>query len=173
VEFAVSPNQVKQECVFLDVDRCILIIIFSGRTDEDGVMSVNDEENESVSRFDGEEHHGWSPDVGSGGSERATEANEKAFGTPSGDAGSGAEESSEERSGVPPTDTTAETPLGVGTSITTSAEDRDDGDGETQGRKGASQRPYGTSHDPDETGVGSGEPKDQDSPDLPPGDQGG
>ena len=39
--------------------------------------------------------HGWAPDVGSGGSEAATEANRKAFEGPPPDKGSGREESEE------------------------------------------------------------------------------
>ena len=47
-----------------------------------------------------EGHHGWAPDVGKGGSERATEANKKAFGTPSKETGEGRVVSDEERAGV-------------------------------------------------------------------------
>ena len=136
---------------------------------------MSDETEGAQSRFEGEEHHGWSPDVGSGGSERAEEANRKAFERdPSGSReGGGTEESGEERTGVPPTDTDAETPLGVGTSITTGGEERGGGDGGTHGTKGASERPYGTSHEDESTGVGSSSPIDEDSPEMPPGDQGG
>ncbi len=103
------------------------------------------DENE-VSRFEGEDQHGWSPNVGSGGSERATEANKKAFGEPPPDRGPGRVISEEERTGVPATDTHARTPLGVGTSSTTRAEEygaEGDPDRSTWGTKGESQRPYG------------------------------
>jgi len=113
-----------------------------------------EEDTNTPSRFSDEEHHGWSPDVGTGGSERAKEANEKAFDGPPPGKGSGREESEEERSGVAPTDTSAETPLNVGTSTTTRAEEHaEDGEGNREGTKGPSERPYGTSHDEEETGV--------------------
>src|SRR4051794_9782716 len=99
--------------------------------------------------------HGWAPDVGTGGSERATEANKKAFGDPPAGTGEGREVSEEERRGVPPTDTGAKTPLDVGTSSTSRAEDYG-AEGEegrtTEGTKGESQRPYGTSEPESSTG---------------------
>jgi hypothetical protein len=84
--------------------------------------------------------------------------------------------SDEERSGVPPTDTEAETPLGVGVSMTRRGEDvdkqEDEPGREDTGTKGASDRPVGvsderasTSVDPDETESGG--------PHMPAGDQGG
>jgi hypothetical protein len=91
--------------------------------------------------------HGWAPDVGTGGSERAEEANKKAFESPDPGQGEGREISEEERSGVPPTDTSAATPLGVGESTRKRAEEYG-AEGEkgrvTQGTKGESERPYGT-----------------------------
>ena len=120
--------------------------------------------------------HGWAPDVGTGGSERAMEANKKAFGKPPDDKGPGREVSEEERSGVGPTDTTGATPLGVGESTTKRAEEYG-AEGEkgrhTVGTKGESQRPYGTSDPESATGVDPQDPIDDDSPVLPPGDQGG
>lgn len=119
--------------------------------------------------------HGWAPDVGTGGSDRATEANEKAFGKPSDEQGPGRVVSEEERSGVPPTDTTAETPLGVGESTAKRAEEYG-AEGEkgrvTLGTKGESDRPYGTT-EPGTTGIDQQGPIDEESPNLPPGDQGG
>ena len=109
-------------------------------------MEKRQEEDTQVSRFEGEDQHGWAPDVGSGGSERATEANKKAFGDPPSDQGPGRVVSEEERTGVPPTDTEARTPLGVGTSTTKRAEEygaEGDPDRSTWGTKGQSQRPYG------------------------------
>ena len=84
--------------------------------------------------------------------------------------------SDEERSGVPPTDTEAETPLGVGVSMTRRGEDvdkqEDEPGREDTGTKGPSDRPVGvsderasTSVDPDETESGG--------PTMPAGDQGG
>jgi hypothetical protein len=99
--------------------------------------------------------HGWAPDVGTGGSERAKEANEKAFGTPSDEKGPGRVISDEEREGVGPTDTSAASPHGVGESTAKRAEEygaEGEEGRETLGTKGASDRPYGTS-DPDAEGV--------------------
>jgi hypothetical protein len=123
-----------------------------------------------------EGHHGWAPDVGEGGSERATEANKKAFERPPSGSQPGREESEEERTGVPPTDTEARTPLGVGESTTTRAEDygkEGEKGRQTLGTKGKSQRPYGTSDPESATGVDPQGPIDPESPPLPPGDQGG
>ena len=108
------------------------------------------------SRFEGAQH-GWSPDGGEGGSERATEANEKAFGTPSDEAGPGRVVSDEERGGVAPTDTEPDAPHGVGVSSSKRAEEfgaEGEAGRHTLGTKGESQRPYGTT-DPDSDGVGS------------------
>ena len=109
-----------------------------------------------------EQDHGWAPDVGTGGSERAKEANKKAFESPDPGQGEGREISEEERTGVPPTDTSAATPLGVGESTTKRAEEYG-AEGEkgrvTEGTKGESERPYGTSDTtqgtPDEGDQGS------------------
>jgi hypothetical protein len=90
--------------------------------------------------------------------------------------GPGREISDEEREGVPPTDTEATSPLGVGVSMTRRGEDvarQEDEEGrEHVGTKGASDRPAGvsderaaTSIDPDETQTGG--------PHMPAGDQGG
>jgi hypothetical protein len=128
-------------------------------------------DNDEVSRHAGEEHHGWSPDVGTGGSDRAKEANKKAFGDPPAGEGQGKDESEEERQGVPPTDPDAETPLGVGTSSTTRAEEYGEEGEEGHrklGTKGESERPYGD-RDPDEdAGVAPSKPIDPESPYLPP-----
>ncbi|HET6751557.1 MAG TPA: hypothetical protein VFL71_20115 [Actinomycetes bacterium] len=90
--------------------------------------------------------------------------------------GPGREISEEEREGVPSTDTSAESPLGVGVSTTRRAEDiarREDEPGrETTGVKGESERPVGESSQRDSTGVGPQDPG-EDSPNLPAGDQGG
>jgi hypothetical protein len=129
------------------------------------------EQDANPSRFADEDNHGWSPDVGSGGSERATEANKKAFGTPPAGKGPGREISDQERSGVPPTDTEARTPLGVGVSTATGGEEYA-ADGEkgrhTEGTKGQSRRPYGTSDASSATGVDPQDPTDPDSPSMPP-----
>jgi hypothetical protein len=98
-----------------------------------------------------QDHHGWAPDVGEGGSERATEAKEKAFGEPPEETGEGRQVSDEERAGVPPTDTEAQSPHGVGESTRKGAEEygKEGEEGRvTEGTKGESQRPYGTSREP-------------------------
>lgn len=56
--------------------------------------------------------------------------------------GPGREESKEEREGVPDTDASARTPLGVGESLNERAEDIARGAEEIGGRKGATDRAY-------------------------------
>ncbi|MFE3454723.1 hypothetical protein ACFXJ8_37955 [Nonomuraea sp. NPDC059194] len=124
-----------------------------------------------------EEQHGYSPDVGQG-SEEAVQAGDRAF-TPeaAGAPGPGREPSEEERSGVSATDTEARSPHGVGESTARKGEEiaqqEQEAGRETAGVKGESQRPYGTSTAEDSTGVGAQEAEDEESPTLPPGDQGG
>ncbi|MCE7010942.1 hypothetical protein LWC34_50290 [Kibdelosporangium philippinense] len=126
--------------------------------------------NDKPSRHE-DPQHGWSPDVGEGGSERATEANVKAFDGPSDDerSESSREKSEEERTGVPPTDTEARSPLGVGESATTRGEEYG-AEGEegrrTLGTKGKSERPYGDTTGG--TGISDDKPIDPDSPTMPP-----
>jgi hypothetical protein len=90
--------------------------------------------------------------------------------------GPGREISGEEREGVPPTDTEATSPLGVGESINRRGEDVVKQEGEAgrehAGAKGPTDRPHGVSDerdsssvDPDETTSGG--------PTMPAGDQGG
>lgn len=134
-------------------------------------------EKQHVSRFEGEEHHGWAPDQDSGSS-AAQEGKAKAFdaenaGTP----GPGREVSQEEREGVPATDTSGATPLDVGDSESRRGEDiartESEAGRQTVGTKGQSQRPHGTSTASDSTGINPQEPIDEESPELPMGDQGG
>jgi hypothetical protein len=90
--------------------------------------------------------------------------------------GPGREISDEEREGVPPTDTEAESPLGVGVSMTRRGEDvakqEDEPGREDTGTRGPSDRPVGVSDDRASTSV-----DDQDTesggPTMPAGDQGG
>ncbi|MDT7580836.1 MAG: hypothetical protein QOK35_2100 [Pseudonocardiales bacterium] len=111
-----------------------------------------------------------------GGADRGTglaaEGAAKAFdATNAGPAGPGPVESAEERAGVPATDTSGASPLGVGVSSGGRGEDLADDEG-AEGTKGASGRPYGRSTE-ETAGVapqGSTEPG---APDLQPGDQGG
>jgi hypothetical protein len=90
--------------------------------------------------------------------------------------GPGREISDEERSGVPPTDTEAESPLGVGVSMTRRGEDvarQEDEEGrDDTGTKGPTDRPTGVS---DERASTSVDPDDTESggPTMPAGDQGG
>ena len=77
------------------------------------------------------------------------------------------------RSGpVPATDTSADSPLGVGVSLGRRAEDLADDD-RGEGTKGASGRPYGGSSQEEATGVAPQEPTEPDAPNLQRGDQGG
>jgi hypothetical protein len=85
--------------------------------------------------------------------------------------------SKEEREGVPPTDTSAATPLGVGESTSTGGEELAGKEGKEAGRedtgmKGPAQRPTGTSTGEDSTGI---DPQGSTggSPNVTSGDQGG
>ncbi len=85
------------------------------------------------------------------------------------------ETSPEEADGVPDTDTTARTPLGVGESINDRAEDiareaEKKRGADREGTKGASGRPYGSGGAAE--GVEPNPSVTPGSPDLPPGDQG-
>jgi hypothetical protein len=90
--------------------------------------------------------------------------------------GPGREISDEEREGVPPTDTEAESPLGVGVSMTRRGEDvekqEDEPGREDTGTRGPTDRPVGVSDDRASTSV-----DDQDTesggPTMPAGNQGG
>jgi hypothetical protein len=90
--------------------------------------------------------------------------------------GPGREISDEEREGVPPTDTEAESPLGVGVSMTRRGEDVDKQEDEPgrddAGTKGPSDRPVGVSDERASTGVDEQE-TESGGPTLPAGDQGG
>jgi len=83
--------------------------------------------------------------------------------------------SDEERDGVPATDTEAESPLGVGVSMTRRGEEvqkqEDEPGREHAGTKGASDRPAGVSDTRSSTGVDDQET--QGGPTMPAGDQGG
>ncbi|GAA0360371.1 hypothetical protein GCM10009530_07110 [Microbispora corallina] len=128
-------------------------------------------------RFEGEDEHGFSPDVEKG-SEEARRAGDRAFSPEAaGEPGPGRAPSREEETGVPSTDTSARSPLGVGTSPGRSAEEiaateREPGR-EPAGVKGESRRPYGGSTMEDSTGVEPSGPVDEESPTLPAGDQAG
>ena len=74
--------------------------------------------------------------------------------------GPGREISDEEREGVPSTDTEAESPLGVGVSMTRRGEDvekqEDEPGRDDPGTKGPTDRPHGVSDDRDETSIDPG-----------------
>jgi hypothetical protein len=90
--------------------------------------------------------------------------------------GPGREISDEEREGVPATDMDAESPLGVGVSMTRRGEDvekqADEPGREDTGTQGPSDRPVGVS---DERASTSVDPNETESggPTMPAGDQGG
>ncbi len=132
-------------------------------------------ESEDAGRFEGEEH-GYSPDVGRA-SEEVAESGDRAFGSPPDDRGPGREISEEERQGISSTETEPEGPLGVGVSSARSAEeiaDRESEEGrETVGVDEKTGRPYGTSGPESASGVGAQGTVDEESPHIPPGDQGG
>ena len=130
--------------------------------DPSGVVDV-DEVQPSPGRTGGGDH----------GTGLATEGAAKAFdATNASPPGPGAVESTEERAGVPATDTSAESPLGVGVSSGRRGEDLAD-DERQEGTKGRSDRPYGGSSQEETTGVAAQGPTESDAPDLQPGDQGG
>lgn len=90
------------------------------------------------------------------------------IGTP----GPGREVSPEERTGVPPTDTSAQTPLGVGESITPRGEEQvlHHGGGEARlSDENVEER----RKDREEAGIKPDPPISEDMPNLRPGDQGG
>jgi hypothetical protein len=135
-------------------------------------------ENEpDVGRFTGEEQHGWSPDIDAVADKEdrtAGEGGRKAFdASNAGEPGSGGTVSPEEREGVPPTDTTAASPLGVGVSTTRRGEDIAKEESQPghhdAGTRGVSQRPAGTSSAERATGIDPQEPIDENSPNLTPG----
>ena len=89
--------------------------------------------------------------------------------------GEGRESSPEERAGVKDTDMAPKGPLGVGESINASAEDiareaEEERGSASEGRKGASGRPYGSGDEA--RGVEPQQSVTEGSPDLGPGDQG-
>jgi hypothetical protein len=67
--------------------------------------------------------------------------------------------------------TEPESPHGAGESVTRSGEESADRTAEET--KGVSGRPYGKRAGAGDSGVAPSEPIDEESPDLPPGDQGG
>jgi hypothetical protein len=110
---------------------------------------------------------------GDHGTGLAREGAEKAFDAANAGApGPGAVESKEERRGVPATDTSAATPLGVGESSGSRGEDLAE-DERQEGTKGRSGRPYGGSSQEETTGVAAQGPTEPGAPDLQRGDQGG
>ncbi|MCT9932223.1 hypothetical protein N5079_18640 [Planotetraspora sp. A-T 1434] len=128
-------------------------------------------------RFEGEDQHGYSPDV-ERGSEEAVQAGDRAFSPEAAGAPDrGREESEEERSGVSATDTEARSPQDVGKSASRQGEEiagqEQEPGREPAGATGKARRPTGTSTTEDSTGVGKQEPIDEESPTLPAGDQGG
>ena len=90
--------------------------------------------------------------------------------------GPGREISGEERDGVPPTDTEAESPLGVGVSMTRRGEDvgkqEDEPGRHDAGTKGPSDRPVGVSDSRASTAIDDQE-TESGGPTMPAGDQGG
>jgi hypothetical protein len=90
--------------------------------------------------------------------------------------GPGRQISEEEREGVPSTDTEAQSPLGVGVSMTRRGEDVDKQEDEPgrddTGTRSPSDRPAGVSDERASTSVDPNEPESG-GPTIPAGDQGG
>ncbi|MBV9844809.1 MAG: hypothetical protein JOZ47_07030 [Kutzneria sp.] len=132
---------------------------------------------DDVSRFEGEDHHGWAPDMDEP-TGAAEEAKAKAFdASQAGEPGPGRIVSEEERAGVPATDMSGATPLGVGESTGRRGEEiaatEEQPGREHTGHKGPAQRPTGTTTAEGYTGVGQQGTRDEDAPEMPFGDQGG
>ncbi|WP_203886852.1 hypothetical protein [Planotetraspora kaengkrachanensis] len=107
-------------------------------------------------RFEGKHQHGFSPDVGKV-SEEVVRAGDLAFRKPTADQGPGREVGSTERHGVPSTDVNASSPLGVGVSTTTRAEEiahKKETAYRRHGIHDRTGRPYGGSAPGHGTGVG-------------------
>jgi hypothetical protein len=123
-----------------------------------------------------EQQHGYSPDVGTA-SEATARSGDRAFEPPTHEPQwAGRVPSEEEDEGVPATDTEARTPLGVGVSETGRGEEigaPEPPDRERLGTKGEAERPYGKATAEHGTGVGPHETIDEESPQMPPGDQAG
>ena len=106
-------------------------------------MADENEKDSTVSRFDGEDHHGWSPDVETG---NRTANTEKAFESPVSKPSTGAHVDHSPGGTLSSTDMEPESPIGAAESDRRSGEEIGPGPGEdAEGHKGVSQRPYGTS----------------------------
>jgi hypothetical protein len=126
-------------------------------------------------RFEGKHQHGFSPDVGKA-SEEVVRAGDRAFRKPPADQGPGREVSDIERHGVPSTDVNASSPLGVGVSTTTRAEEIAHKKESAHRRAGIHRRtgrPFGKPKKGQGTGIGRPHLAEEESPYLPPGDQAG
>ena len=97
---------------------------------------------------------------------------EKAFSGQIGEPGPGREVSAEERSGVPPTDTSGATPLGVGESVTPRGEEQVLHHGGGEARL-SDENVEPRRKDREEAGIKPDPPISEDMPNLRPGDQGG
>jgi hypothetical protein len=139
-------------------------------------VTAKGQQSGSASRFEDEPHHGWSPDIGSE-NKTAAEAGEKAMRKPAKETDEGGQVPQAERGGtggISPTDTEPKSPFGVGDSDTRRGEEIAAEEGKNaEGHKGVSQRPFGTTDPEDATGVAPQGPQHPDSPNMPPGDQGG
>jgi hypothetical protein len=124
----------------------------------------------------GEQGHG-APAEAASTRDLVRQAGDRAFGPPPpGAQWPGRETSKQERTGVPPTDTAARSPLGVGTSTSRRPEKmalKDREAGPAQGTRGRSGRPTRKARPEHDTGVAAQGPIDEESPHLPVGDQAG
>lgn len=121
--------------------------------------------------------------TGHRGSEQTRRAGDRAFQRPpSGPQWPGREPSEAERSGVPPTDTSARSPLGVGASTWPRRAEQpatsEPESGRRKGLRGRARRPYGTPEPEGRTGVTPDrpmreEPTHKARSHLPTGDQAG
>ena len=97
---------------------------------------------------------------------------DKVFSGEGGEPGPGRVVSKEEREGVPDTDTTGASPLGVGESISESGETRIVGDAGPESRR-ADEYSEERRRDREGAGISTAEPISEEMPRMKPGDQGG
>ncbi|MDT7804326.1 MAG: hypothetical protein QOI78_7759 [Actinomycetota bacterium] len=106
-------------------------------------MAEENERQHAASRFDDEDNHGWSPDLGSGD---RTPSTEKAFESHPSEPSTGEAVDHSPDGRLSSTDTEPQAPLSGDDSNRRRGEEIGPDPGENaDGFKGASQRPYGTS----------------------------
>lgn len=140
-------------------------------------MKETRESEDTGRRAKADEKRHDSPEAGSV-REQVRQAGDRAFGPPPpGPQWPGREPSKQESTGVPPTDTEARSPLGVGISTSRRPEQMALKESEAaradRGVLGRTRRPFGKARPEHDTGVEPQGPIDKECPHLPVGDQAG